>query len=131
MVKLQGILTEKGVFYENPSKPNFNVLLQYYPKDLRYSFTYLEAPGFDGLTSVKIKAIVGKSLSTFLILDPVNLIDFAVCLEQAHEKAHAYMWEHIKKVFLADNCTMPANILDMTAQGKKYFEANRQLEIPF
>jgi hypothetical protein len=131
MSKLQGILTKEGVFYENPSKPNFNVSLNYYPKDLRYSFTYLEAPGFDCLRSVKIEKISGKSFPTFLILDPTNLIDSVECLEQAHKKAHDHMCNYIKKVFLAENCTMPANVLDTTVQGRKYFEANRQLEIPF
>lgn len=131
MSKFQGRLTEKGVFYKNHSEPNFNVSIKYYPKDQRYSFAYLEAPGFDGLNSVKISRISGKELSTFLILDPLNLIDLASDLEQAHKKAHAYMWKHVEKVFLAEDCTMPANVLDTTPQGRKYFEASQQLEIPF
>jgi len=131
MSRIKGVKTEKGIYYSNPTNPNFNAILNYYPKDLRYSITFLEAPGFNDLERVKIKELSVKDSVIFLILDPLHPVDRASTLKQAHEKAHAHIWNYLEKVSLNSTGQLRANVLDTTPQGRIYFEANRQLDIPF
>lgn len=137
MPKLQGILTKEGVLYKS-QKPTGGAIFHLNQEEPTAPRYYLELS--DKAYSTPEELAYSTRETNIFPLNQSFIIrfhstPFAITedLNKAHEKAHEFLlnYAHLKNVDQMICISRGIDILDKTPQGRKYWEASQQLEIPF